>query len=125
MWLPGPFEIVCQARIDPWVEEDQQRAMSRRCSNQFAVAALNDPGSVGINEVAKGSCDSFIRALQLPCRRLGGDRAFQHSNLAGLPKPPNNRVRVKVSQALSRGKGACIRALSGARVAEDENFHVA
>ena len=85
--------------------------MGRRGSNQLAVAAFNDPGSVGINEVAKGSCDSFIRAL--------------HSNLAGLPKPPNNRVRVKVSQALLCGKGACIRALSGARVAEDEDFHAA
>src|SRR5215813_5113981 len=116
MWLPGSFEIVCQARIDPRVEEDQQRAVSRRCSNQFAVAAFNDPGSVGINEVTKRSCHSFIRALH---RSLAG------LNLAGLPTPPNNRVRVKVSQALSRGKGACVRALSGARVAENENFHMA
>ena len=108
MWLPGPSEIVCQAGIHTRVEKNQQRALSRRRSNQFAVAAFNNPGSLRIDETLKGSCDSFIRAL--------------HSNLAGFP---NDRVRVKVSQALSRGKGSCMRALSGARIAEDENFHSA
>jgi hypothetical protein len=43
MWFPWPLEIVCQVRIHPWIEEDQQSAMSRRRSNQFAAAAFNDP----------------------------------------------------------------------------------
>jgi len=82
--------------------------MSRSRSHQFAVAAFNDPGSMRIDEVSKRSLDRLTLAL--------------HSNLAGLP---NDRVQIEVRQALPRGKGSCVRAFSGARVAEDENFHAA
>src|SRR5262245_31149612 len=109
MWFPWPLEIVCQARIYPRIEKDQQRAMSRSRSNQFAVAAFNDPGSMRIDEVSKRSLDRLTPPAL-------------HSNLAGVP---NDRVQIDVRQALPRGKGSCVRAFSGARVAEDENFHAA
>jgi hypothetical protein len=42
-----------------------------------------------MDEISKGRCDSLIRALL--------------RNLAGLKDVPDDRIRVKVSQALSRG----------------------
>ena len=108
LWLPGPFEIVCQARIPPWVEENQQRAMSRSRSNQSVVAAFNDPSSLRIDEASKRQCDRLMRAL--------------HGNFPGLPE---DRVQLEVRQALPRGKDSGVCALSGTRVAEDKNFHAA
>lgn len=64
-----------------------------------------------MDEVSKGRFDRLIWALP--------------NNLAGFPDAPDDRVRVEVRQALSRGQGSCVCALSRARVAKDENFHAA
>ena len=82
--------------------------MSRGGSNQFALAAFNDPRSLRIDEALKRSCDRLTGAL--------------YGDPAGLP---NDRIKVEVRQTLPSGKGSCVRALSGARVAEDKNFHAA
>jgi hypothetical protein len=55
--LPWPPEIVGKTHIDPWIEEDQLRAMCRRRSNEFAVAAFNNPSRVQIDEAPERTLD--------------------------------------------------------------------